>query len=67
MICAGSPPATRGSVGRPVMPKASCALGSPRAGGFLPADVRDTPRRNSRSWLEPGVQVTPEASCSFLT
>ena len=49
MSCDGSPPATRGSSGRPVMPYSSSADGWPSAAGFLPAVVSDQPKRNSKS------------------
>ena len=40
--CSVSPPAKRGSVGRPVMPYSSSIVGPPTPGGSLPASVRDT-------------------------
>src|SRR5687768_15316222 len=67
MSCVGSPPATRWSVGRPVMPNTSRALPDPSAGGFFPATVSDQPNRNSKSELLVGDQVDPIAICLFVT
>ena len=49
----------RGSVGSPEMPYASSALGVPSAAGFLPATVRDQPKRPSSSDDADRAQVKP--------
>ncbi len=63
MSCVGSPPAIRGSIGRPLMPNASSALVVPSDGGFLPPSVDDHAKRTSSSDVVPGVKVAPSASC----
>ena len=49
------------------MPYASCALGEPSAGGYLPPCALEYPKRNSQSDVSDWRKVKPVASCLFLT
>ena len=59
--CSVSPPENLGSVGSPLIPYSSCMLGRPSS-VFLPASVRENPRRTSSSDSGVTVKVKPPAN-----